>query len=62
MTMGKERREGRAVARGGWHQALPVTHQAVMLNGLNKQLEKGIMKMPPLGQHHSSLTFPSCRV
>lgn len=50
------------MARGRWHQALPVTHQAVVLNGLNKQLEKGIMKMPPPGRHHSSLTFPGCRV
>lgn len=61
-TMGKERRKGRGVARGRWHQAPPVTHQAVVLNGLNKQLEKGIMKMPPPGRHHSSLTFPGCRV
>ena len=52
----------RGAARGRRHQALPVTHQAVVLNGVNKEPEKGIMKTPPPGRHCSSLTFPGCRV
>jgi len=59
---GRRKEERERSGKERWHQALLVTHQAAVLNGLNKQSEQGIMKMPPPGRHRSSLTFPGCRV